>query len=216
MSEDPEQRLIPSNTAIALFMHGNSTDFFKKIGGELQRVSQVADAQITADALVKNALSQRRLVPIINGLSEMSDDSAESVQDLLASLHTSLVIFTARRRFVKFSTTRIEIRPHDLTAGDINRFVARYIYLHSDVRRRISPYDELALSKKLIEMLEQRSLRASLPAIFVKLLLDSYDVHNDEAKLSLAEAVQRFVRHVGRSAADDPGICSPLITAGRG
>jgi photosystem II stability/assembly factor-like uncharacterized protein len=204
MSDDPEQRLIPSNTAIALFLHGNSNDFFKKILSELQKASHSDDVQIVADALVKNALRRRRLVPIIDGLSEMSDDGAESVQDLLASLHTSLVIFTARRRFVKFSTTRIEIRPHDLTADDINRFVARYIYLHSELRQRISPHDELALSKKLIEMLEQRSLRASLPAIFVKLLLESYDAHGDGAKLSLAEAMQRFVRHLGRSASDDP------------
>ena len=204
MEAEVNRRLLAENAALAVMIRTNTTNILADVVVELKKAFQSSDEKAYDPTLIREAARLRRLVLILDGLSEWDDKSLELTRHLFASLPFSLLVFTSRRSFPDISNGYVEISPKELARSDLNRFVAEYIFLNR-ARESFSPRQELALSERLIEMIERRSLKSSLPVLFVKLLLDSYDPRRDSGveavPVSLAETVQRFVRRT-RTALD--------------
>jgi hypothetical protein len=212
MERNRDERILADNVAIPILLRSTFNDVVSEIILELKKGCQLDDAGIHSPFLIRAALASRRLVLLIDGLSELDDSSQKAIQNISGELSTSLLFFSARRSYRGIGASYKEITPQELQGSDLNRFVSQYIF-RNRMDSKLSPRDEIAISTRLIEMLEKRTFRQSLPALFVKLLLDTYDPQTDSQSpaLSLSEAVQRFIRSIKPVA--NSGIVDPELLA---
>jgi hypothetical protein len=207
MEADPNRRLLSQCSALPVLIRKKTVAILDHVTLELKKGTAFPDENFFSPVLIKAALRKRRLILLIDGLSELDAETVDAVGNVFGTLPVALLCFSSRRSFPEVAPMYREINPQELKGADLNRFVSQYILLNK-LRDRWSPLEELAISQRLIELLQKRAFRTSLPALFVKLVLDTYDSRRDPRSgpfpVSLAEAVQRFVRDAKVSA--DAGV----------
>jgi len=199
MEANQNRRLLASGAAIPILIRTTTIDILDHVTLELKKGSPASEENLFNPALITAALRARRLIILVDGLSELDGETVAKVCNVFGRLPVMLLCFSARRAFREIAPAYREISPQELEGDDLNRFVSQYIFLNQ-LRDKWAPLEELLISQHLIELLQKRASRTSLPALFVKLILDTYDPQRDVASghfpVNLGEAVQRFVRNV--------------------
>lgn len=220
MEAEPEQRMISDRPVLAVLTTGEVTDVIAAIRTALQAGHRDDDPMAYDSVILEEALRRGRLVLIADGLSELGRSSVDRLQDAMQTVPIALLIYTARKRFPELSARGTEINPQEIEKDGVSRFIAQYVFLNQ-LELFITARDQLLLSEKVIDLVETRPGRDTLPALFLRILAQTFEKADEAqrsawrnaAPLSLAETAQRFVREL-RLPADLAAIDADTLAQG--
>jgi photosystem II stability/assembly factor-like uncharacterized protein len=205
METRPEEQMIPGRSPLAILIVGEIADVLATVRNSLQAAFHEEDGAAYSDTVLGEALRRRRLVLIADGLSEVSKATVEHLRDCAQTVPISLLIYTARKSFsdMAMRATSAEITPQEIEMDGVSRFIAEYV-LRNRRQSIITARDQLLLSEKVIDLIDRRHGYNTLPALFLRILITSFENANEaqraawrnDAPLSLAETAQRFIREL--------------------
>jgi photosystem II stability/assembly factor-like uncharacterized protein len=220
MDAKPEDQMIPNRPVLVVLIVGEIMDVLASIRIALQAGYRDDDAMGYDKAVLEEALRRRRLVLVADGLSELSKGSVDRLSDFVQTVPVSILIYTARRSFRELSTRAIEISPQEIEKNWVSRFIAEYVFINQ-LQSVITARDQLLLSEKIIDLIDRRHGHDTLPALFLRILVQTFESADEtqrlawrnDAPLSLAETAQRFVREL-RPPVDLATIDSDVLAQG--
>ena len=195
MRSDPNERLLFSGAALAVVLYGKVENVLKEIGDVLRKASTDSDPLGTDNRILEAALKTRRLVVVVDGLSESDPVTLERFMDVFAELPIRVLIVTSRRPHPEILERWIEATPTQITASTVNHFVSEYLR-QLGAARSISPEHELKISARIVSLVRRRFGGSSIPPLFITLVIDGI-LNGDQDVMdstSLPQTVQRYVR----------------------
>ncbi|MGG6494810.1 UNVERIFIED_CONTAM: hypothetical protein NY603_17900, partial [Bacteroidetes bacterium 56_B9] len=122
--------MLASSTAIPILIRKTTLNIVNHVILELKKGTAVPDANFFDPVLIKAALRTRRLIVLVDGLSELDGGTIDTVGNVFGTLPVTLLCFSARQAFPEIAPAYREINPQELDGKDLNRFVSQYIFLN--------------------------------------------------------------------------------------
>ncbi|MBV9992523.1 MAG: NACHT domain-containing protein [Alphaproteobacteria bacterium] len=198
MREEPEERILESATALVGFLSGNVDDLVGALRDNLAKAFPDDDPLARDPRVLKAALQSQRLVLIFDGLSEASPQTQERIENVFGEFSRLVLVITSRQPYPHIVDQWSEFRPQQITTKSVNRFVSQYVY-RSGIQDA-DPAKELAVSAKLMSLIERRPSDAALPPVFVTLFIkeafrvDELEDQEADRPPTISATVQRYVR----------------------
>jgi photosystem II stability/assembly factor-like uncharacterized protein/thymidylate kinase len=200
MESDPNTRFLPDGTALAIMIRGNLTSIVDSLRTSLSKAYADVDSLSYDTNILFAALRLRRLVVVFDAYSESSASTQALIAQAFADLPLSMMIITARTAATNILDSWAEIRTQQISAHEVNRFVAQYLY-RIGPKDPLTPEQELRLSENLIELVKKRPGEDGLPAVLITMFIDEFvRSHSGNAAqdvpLTIASTIRRYVRSI--------------------
>jgi len=193
------ERVIREHPTLAVMLHGNVDNVLDATRAELNVAFLDQDGLATSDEVLKAALESRRLCVIVDGLSEMTEESQDHVESIFsAGKSFRLLIYTARRPYPSILDQWVEVAPEQVTLTTVNHFVSQYLHevgLPDDA----PPEEGPEITRKVIELVRHRFGETMIPQAFVVLFVDIIRLTRaslDALPVSLPSTVQSYVQNL--------------------
>jgi photosystem II stability/assembly factor-like uncharacterized protein len=208
MAEKDDDRLLGRSPTIVVFLRDRFDDLDSVVASQIRRVFDDEDWDGRTIDIVRKALRTRRIVVLIDGLSEVNLELQETAIRSIVMSSASFAVITGRYVFDEPSLRPSIIRPEGVNLLNANYFVSQYSaeYMTSSLTARY----ELAVTSRVLKIIESRFGQDEMPALFVVLLIEGTLSEKVEESsmlpVSIPEIVQRFVRslHRGRDGSLGP------------
>lgn len=205
LSDNVETRLAPYRM-IPILLDEETSDLLTTVRGMLTEMVGLDEVD---EELVQSLLTHRRLLVIVDGLSERTLDTQRHVCSIHRHASIGALVVTSRKRLDFGATEMTEVRPEKVTDETMFRFVAEYLYRHG-VTKYFPGHVILELGKRLMSVLEADSQDRQITPLFVTIFIDQavelrrQNESLDRLPVSLAETIIEHLRRTNPQGFDVP------------
>lgn len=166
MAPDPMQRICAKQPMIPILLQRDEPDVLKAIRVQLAGITK--GTELLSEKLVKALLKRKFLLVVIDGFSELSQNTRASVTNAISDLSINALVVTSRKRETLNDQPRSVIQIKQLQASSTVDFISHYI--------KLSGKDGLFDEKKDFESAELKLRKITdnrgVPALLAKLYID--------------------------------------------
>lgn len=170
-----------------------------------QQLQDMADQpEPVPDSLLEHLLRYRRILVIIDHLSEMSEHTRQCVRREMGAFPGNALLITSRRREKLDGRTRTVVRPMRIAGNRLSSFMEAYLN-HRDKRELFSDIEFFDACRKLSSMVGERNITVLLAKLYAEEMIG--------AKKSLPAAdlpdtipalILRYLNELNRAVKEDP------------
>jgi hypothetical protein len=170
MEDEPGGRLCPEHRMIPVlleqdFVEGGDDALKKAIVAQCGDMID-ADAPIS-DALLEALLKRKRMLLIVDGMSEMSEETRKAILSGITRIPTNAVVFTSRGEEAISELSKTVVKPTKITGNKLSTFVETY--LTSLGGKELFEDEEFFEGCRLLStMVDDREITALLATLFVE------------------------------------------------
>jgi len=165
---DNDKRMLFSSPALPIFINHLDVSLDKKIRLKLEYITGNANL---SDTLVKALLNKKRIITVVDGISEMTDFKNEFIDPELGAKDAYAVIFTSRKP-LNFSDINT-VTPLGLDLNSLDSLIERFTTTFVGIEHFGSHRETLRtkIKQMMVEMGDQYHFKA-IPLILLKLIID--------------------------------------------
>lgn len=141
-------------------------------------------------AIIRSMLNSRRILLVVDGLSEMPSPGLELIKNVLGNLPVKAAIFTTRTEAVDAGLPAIKMRPQPIDAHNLIDFLKLYI-------ERSGLYGSLGLKVDAVCDRLKGALGATVLPLFVRIYVETLAGARDQALLPIASIPPLILDYVG-------------------
>jgi hypothetical protein len=182
MKEKPDERLCPKHLMIPVLLEPGSVkggdDGLRKAICE-QLSDAIGVATPISNALLEALLKKKRVLVLIDGLSEMKEETQNAILSGITSIPVNAVIFTSRNDETINDLNKTIIKPTKIKGNQLSSFVERY--LTNLGRRELFEDEEFFEGCRLLStIVNDREITALLATLFVEQMVAKQEKTIDE------------------------------------
>ena len=198
ISDEPDSRLTP-HRMFPVFLAEDTDDLVATVTSYLNRLVDPNDA---LPDLVRNLLARKRLLVIVDSLSERAPKTQQHIEDMYGShiAVNSLVITSRQVPNIKL-TEITEIWPEKVDKETFLRFQTEYL-AKNDLEPCFPGSAALELGEHLLSFVERHDRHVSITPLLVKLYIDNAverknnEISLDDLPVSMAETFLEYLHRV--------------------
>lgn len=205
MNHNPNDRVCPSHKMIPILIEHDfersaaveDDQFLTVISEHVQDITKSPD--VMSPSLVRQLLKQRRLLVIVDSMSEMNDSSRQSVSIGISRLPVNSIIITSRFREQLRGLDATYVEPRRMKSSELESFITTYL-------RRLSkaelfrPIEFETHCKRLDEMIGNgRDITVLLAKYYVVNMIAAKEGFGEgPLPSSVPDLMVKYVRLIGR------------------
>jgi hypothetical protein len=205
LSEAPHERLAP-HRILPVFLEEEVTDLVGSAAAQLRRMVGAEEAE---DDVVAALLGEKRLLVMVDALSERSAPTQEHIRAAAGTAGVNALVVTSRRT-PDFGPLQVALlRPEKVTVETLVYFLTEYLR-RSGADHLFPGREALHLADRLLAVVERGSRSLSVTPLLITLFVDqAVRLRRQGADLaglpvSVAEVMLEFVRHTNPGDPDTP------------
>jgi hypothetical protein len=205
LEDDPERRPV-EHRMIPILIEQETTDLVGAVGRELRRM--IGEEEVEAD-LVLSLLRHRRLLVIVDALSERSEATRRHVETIHGQAPVNALVVTTRRDPDFGPIRATSLRPERIDVNSLVRFLTEYLH-RTGAEALFSGRGALRLSERLLALVERGSRRLEVTPLLIRLFVDNaielreQDRPIEDLPVSVAGTMLENLRRVNPKTPDTP------------
>ena len=196
MDQELAGRLIP-HLMIPILIEQNISDIASRIRSQVKlMVGEEVEPELTESLLLN-----KRVLVILDGLSEKSADTQLQVQEVYVQVPVKALIVTSRRDVKVIGADKVTVHPEEITDSNVILFIREYLRL-SGRAEILSRRQILTLVSRLLSITETRDGEVPITPLLVILLIDhaaefaAAGQGIDELPYSIPETIVKYLERL--------------------
>jgi HEAT repeat protein len=193
MKTDPEQRLCKSHRLLPVLVETEFTDFVEAVRARLRYLIEAE--RPPPDDLVKKLLRKRRVLVIVDHLSEMSPSTREAFRPGATGFAANALIVTSRVSEPLGRIRKTVLRPLRVEGNRVSEFVSAYLRRRG--KRDLFPdsvfFDMLS---RFSRMVGNRPIPVLFPRIYAGEMIAAREKGSDDLPANIPDMVLRYLNQI--------------------
>ena len=156
------------------------------------------DTEAPSSELVRKLLKHKRLIVIIDGFSEIEENTRRKIMSDISDLPINALLFTSRHGEQLDDYAPVVIQPMRIAGGFLSDFLGTYL-VELNVRSRFDDEEFFEVCRRISLLSQRREVTALLVKLFADLVVAiKTDSTSDEMPQNLPELVLYYLNYLNR------------------
>ncbi|AFY52766.1 HEAT repeat-containing protein [Rivularia sp. PCC 7116] len=177
--------------------------FTETVAGQLQIL--IGESQAIPQELVEKLLRQRKILVIIDRLSEMSEATRKQIRPASPGFPANALIVTSRLEESLDNVPKTTIKPLRVAGNQLSSFMEAYLYQRGK-RHLFNDAEYFDACKRLSLMVGKRNITVLLAKLYAEQMISRADKEQeqfvDDLPLSIPDLMLSYLNELNRDAAD--------------